>query len=128
MKNINVANDEWKTNLYIKPKLRSLIAQLRLGILPIHIEIDRFRGTQLDERICQLCDTQEVEDEIHFVCKCNLYNDLRKNMYRKVKHKHTDFHMYDYKDKFIFLVQKEWKILCNYYVEAWSDSTHKLYI
>ncbi len=23
MKNINVVNDEWKTNLYIKPKLRT---------------------------------------------------------------------------------------------------------
>ncbi len=75
MKNANVVNDEWKTNLYIKPKLRtyvlfkennctenkvkycmsrqqrSLIAQLRLGILPIHIETGRFRGTHLDERI-----------------------------------------------------------------------------
>ncbi len=40
---------------------KSLITQLRLGSLPIHIETGR------------LCDTQEVEDEIHFVCKCNLY-------------------------------------------------------
>ncbi len=48
---------------------RFLIAQLRLAILPIHIETGRFRGTQLSDRICQLCDTQEVEDEIHFVCK-----------------------------------------------------------
>ncbi len=30
--------------------------------------------------------------------------------------------------KFIFLVQKEWKILGNYLVEAWSERTHKLYI
>ncbi len=30
---------------------RSLIAQLRLGILPIHIETGRLRGTQLDDRI-----------------------------------------------------------------------------
>ncbi len=110
MKNINVVNDEWKTNLYIKPKLRtyvlfnenycienyvkycmsrqqrSLIAQLRLGILHIHIETCRFRGTQLDDRICQLCDAQDVEDGIHFVCKCNLYNDLIKTMYRTVDH------------------------------------------
>ncbi len=57
--------------------------------------------------ICQLCDTQEVEDEIHFVCKCNLYNYLRQTMYRIVEHKHTDFYMYDNKYKVIFLVQKE---------------------
>ncbi len=151
MKYINVMNDEWKTNLYTKPKLRtcffmkhyctenyvkycmsrhqrSLIAQLRLGILPIHLEIGRFRGTQLDDRICQLCDTQEVEDEIHFVCICNLYNDLRQNMYRTVEHKHIDFYMCDNKDTFIFLVQKERKILGNYLVEAWSEHIHKLYI
>ncbi len=152
MKNINV-NDEWKTNLYTKPKLgtyvlfmenyctenyvkycmscqqRSLIvAQLRLGILPIHIDTYKFRGTQLDDRICELCNTLEVGDEIHFVCKCSLYNDLRKIMYRTVEHKHTDFYMDDNKDKLIFLVQKEWKILGNYLVEAWSEYTHKLYI
>ncbi len=36
--------------------------------------------------------------------------------------------MYDNKVKFIFLVEKEWKILGNYLVEAWSERTHKLYI
>ncbi len=35
-------------------------------------------------------------------------------MYKTVEHKHTDFYMYDNKDKFIFLVQNEWKILDNY--------------
>ncbi len=127
-------------NLYTKPKLRTyvlfkekyftenyvkycmshqqryLIAQLKLGILPIHIETCRFRGTQLDNGICQLCDTQDADDEIHFVCKYNLYNDLRKTMYRTVEHKHFDFYMYDNRDKFIFLVQKEWKILGNYLI------------
>ncbi len=27
----------------------------------------RFSSTQLVDRICQLCDTQEVEDEIHSI-------------------------------------------------------------
>ncbi len=103
---------------------RSLNVQLQLGILPIHIETRRFRGTQLDNRICQLCDTQEVEDEIHFVCKCKLYNDLRKTMYRTVEHKNTDFYMYDNKDKFIFLVQKEWKILGNYILLNHGQNAH----
>ncbi len=74
---------------------RSSIAQLRLDILPIYIKTGRFIVTQLDERICQLCDTQEVEDEIHFVCKCNLYNNLREIMYRTDGHKHADFCMND---------------------------------
>ncbi len=49
-------------------------------------------------------------------------------MYRTVEHKHTDFYIYDNKDKFIFLGQKEWKILGNYLIEAWSERAHKLYI
>ncbi len=49
-------------------------------------------------------------------------------MYRTVEHKYTDVYMYDNKDKLIFLVQKEWNILGNYLVEAWSECTHKLYI
>ncbi len=120
MKNINVVNNEWQTNLYTKSKLRTffvflfngiiglfflrtyhvlfkenyctvnyvkycmfhqqrpLITQLTLGIVPFHIETGRFRRTQLDDMICQLCDTQEVDNQkIHFVWKCNLYNNLR---------------------------------------------------
>ncbi len=120
-------NDAWKTNLYIKHKLRTYVlfkenyctekyvkycmsrqqrylsAQLRSGILPIHMETCRFKGTQLDYMICQLYDTQEVEDEIHFVCKINLYTDLRKLCWT-VENKHTDFYMYGNKDKFIILV------------------------
>ncbi len=63
---------------------RSLIAQLRLAILPIHIETGKFRGTQLDERICQLCDTQEVEDEIHghkFRIMTNIKNKYKCSFY-----------------------------------------------
>ncbi len=71
-------------------------------------------------------ESRDINDLAHFICKCNLYlyNDLREIMYRTVEHKHTDFYMY----KFIFLVQKEWKILGNYHDKAWSECTHKLYI
>ncbi len=35
---------------------RSLISQLRLGILPIRIETGRFSGLSEADRICQVCD------------------------------------------------------------------------
>ncbi len=53
---------------------------------------------------------------------------ISEKLYRTVEHKLTDFYMYDNKDKYIFLIQKEWKILGNYLVEAWSERAHKLYI
>ncbi len=32
----------------------------------------------------QLYDAQEIKNEIHFVCRCDLYEYMRDNMFRKV--------------------------------------------
>ena len=53
---------------------RSLMAQFRLGIIPLEIEVGRFRNIPLANRICQMCNSGVVEDEIHFLCECNHYN------------------------------------------------------
>lgn len=61
---------------YLPPHLRSVIAQFRCGILPIEIELGRYRGKSPEERLCPFCDEQ-IEDEIHFVFKCAKYDKLR---------------------------------------------------
>ena len=100
--------DQWKNNITDKVKLRtynrfktshdleeyvklnlsrsdrSLLVQLRLGILPIHIETGRFRRIKPDERICPLC-FNGVEDEHHFIFTCPLYDDLRKELFNIAK-------------------------------------------
>ena len=72
--------NEWKINVSSKPKLRlyskfkdnfktddyvlslmpryerSLLAQLRMGILPLRVETGRFVNESLNERICTLCE------------------------------------------------------------------------
>ena len=59
---------------------RSLISQLRLGILPLRIETGRFIGLEVQERLCEVCDNNQVEDEAHFLFDCETYNDLRNDM------------------------------------------------
>ena len=54
------------------------MAQFRFGILPPHIETGRFRNQSIEQRICNLCELNETEDEFHFLFKCTLYNDCRK--------------------------------------------------
>ena len=56
---------------------RSLYAQFRLGILPLEIEVGRFRNIPLSSRICKMCNSNIVEDEIHFLCECESYTDYR---------------------------------------------------
>ncbi len=89
--NHNIWKDKWNFFLPNKPKLktyisfkeqyctedyvklciprkeRSMLAQIRFGILPLHIETGRFRGTALEERTCQICNSQSIEDEFHFI-------------------------------------------------------------
>jgi hypothetical protein len=82
---------EVKTNmdaeLYVKLNLtsseRSMLAQLRMGILPIRIETGRFTNMKLSDRICQICQEQKVEDEIHFLFICDSYSERRQRFIRK---------------------------------------------
>jgi hypothetical protein len=95
---------EWYTNLSKFPKLRtyrtfkssfstesydefnlerserSVIAQFRCSILPLRLETGRFVGEPEYQRICQMCDSGQVENELHFLLECQFYNELRNQL------------------------------------------------
>ncbi len=56
---------------------KSLLSQFRYGILPIAVETGRYKGLDRNERICTLCDAEEVENQIHFALKCSTYTQFR---------------------------------------------------
>ena len=58
----------------------SLVAQLRSGTLPLNIETGRYINLPVDERTCLLCNDNSIENELHFVCDCESYFDLRQNL------------------------------------------------
>ena len=35
------------------------------------------------ERICQLCEDREIEDEFHFILKCKQYEEIRRKYIKK---------------------------------------------
>ena len=61
---------------------RSIFSQYRCGILPLQIEVGRYKNIDLPQRICQVCST-EVEDEIHFLLTCNAYAKPRETLFKK---------------------------------------------
>ena len=71
----------YETELYVKTNLarnqRSLIAQLRMGILPRALEVGRFKNIPEEQRLCELCDLREVENESNFLLYCPFYDKLR---------------------------------------------------
>ncbi len=84
-------NERWKLGMTFKPKLRtyikfkdqfeteqyikccvschkrSLLAQFRMGVLHLAIETDRFKSIPVEERVCVLCNMNDMEDDIFFV-------------------------------------------------------------
>ena len=64
---------------------RSLLAQLRIGILPLQIEVGRYYRKQLNERLCLICSDDVIEDECHFLCYCSGYKTEREKFLLDIK-------------------------------------------
>ena len=121
-------NEKWNQRRYSKPKLRlynmfkanfeqeeyitynipkykrSLFAQFRAGILPLEVEVGRYRDVPLLNRLCVMCDMSEVEDEIHFMCECPRYADFRTVLFDEATRSNSEFMRYDNLDKFVYLM------------------------
>ena len=144
--------ERWKLGVALKPKLRtyvlfkealgtedyiklcssrrkrSLLAQFRMGILPIALETGRFRNLAIADRLCVLCNLQAVEDELHFLCVCSLYNDIRRDMFENLLHLNFDnFNILSLHDKLYHLLKFEWKGISCYLDKAWVMRTNALY-
>ena len=60
-------------------KFRKALTRLRLSSHRLEIEAGRWHKPNpipVNERKCQICHV--LEDEFHFLFKCSLYNDIRK--------------------------------------------------
>ena len=68
--------------LFIPKFPRSLLCQLRLGILPRQLEIGRYTGKPENERICPICTFGKVENEQHFLFDCPFYAEERLKSWR----------------------------------------------
>ena len=98
---------------YIKDfTVRCTLAKLRVSAHNLQIEIGRFstKNTPRDERFCPYCKSQNVfavENEIHFVLACSLYNEERNVFLEEICRDFpttaslNDFNMY------IWLMRKE---------------------
>ena len=137
---LDLMHEEWSNNVGFKPKLRnyikykqninaesyvtcnitrsqrSLLTQLTMGILPLHIETGRYFRKPLAERLCLLCDQNLVEDEYHFLCQCPLYQVERRTLCNYI----PNFESLVPNEQFIKLMTCETKFLAKYVENCWS--------
>ena len=87
-------------------KARELFAKLRLSDHKLAIESDRWRKIKPENRLCNICQntSNSVEDEFHFVLKCNKYSTIRKELFKKIAESSRSFLDLTEKDKFNYIM------------------------
>ena len=58
-----------------------------------------------------MCDTGEIEDEIHFVTACNKYGQIRQNIFEKIQNVCPNFGALSSEDKFLYLMSSGGSVL-----------------
>ena len=50
----------------------------------LEIERGRYKKLKRNERLCQMCSMNVVEDEIHYFFHCPKYNEIRKELFKDI--------------------------------------------
>ena len=61
----------------------------------------------MEDRLCQVCDQNAVENEIHFMLHCTLYDDLRRAMMVKSERRVIGFRTLTVTEKLTFILKHE---------------------
>ena len=106
---------------------RSILAQFRLGILPLKVETGRFSNTVREERICEFCKDATIEDETHFLFYCGLYNDFRELLFSKAREISPQFNVRDNEENMAFLMKVMPIDLANFVSDAFCKRNEFMY-
>ena len=107
-------------------RLCSLLAQFRCGILPLRIETGRYVGEKPNERrLRKICDSQQIEDETHFLLHCPFYSVLRNTLFSSVEH--ADLDQLSDTNKTIVLMNNSPRQTAKYLVGAYEKRKTFLY-
>ncbi len=68
---------------FMNRKHRSYLAQYRCGILPLEIETGRWQNKTMEKRICKVCESGKVENELHFIFSL-LYTIISEQHFYKI--------------------------------------------
>ena len=66
---------------------RRVSAKLRISNHKLMVELGRYNQISKDSRLelCQVCGSNQIEDEIHFLFHCSKYSIIRDNFHNKIQ-------------------------------------------
>ena len=87
----------------------------RSGNRHLHIETGRHSLPKIPAnlRLCYFCQTNEVENELHFLFSCKRYDNLRSKLFNEITEKYTTlFKDLDTNSKIMFLFNSIDPVIC----------------
>jgi len=51
----------------------------------LRIETGKWFKFDVEQRLCQQCQSNKIEDELHFLFECNLYQDMRTELFSQLR-------------------------------------------
>ena len=98
-------------DFYVKRSMprhyRQTLSKFRSGTLPIGIETGRYMNLPLNERTCNVCASGAVENEVHVLIDCELYDDLRYELLNHMHNIYEDFSMLPSLTKFLSIMSSD---------------------
>ena len=58
----------------------------------------------MQDRLCKVCSSAEVEDEFHALLKCGAYQNIRDNMFYEISATLPDFNNFSDNDKLVAML------------------------
>jgi hypothetical protein len=128
-----IEEKEWIANMKKRPKLRSyilfkkklemetylisennktaryILTSIRTGTNILRIDAGRWAQPReaVQNRVCRVCLSGEVEDERHFIFDCKAYDNLRKSMISNLSSLHIDLSRLGSEEKWILLMSSK---------------------
>ena len=105
--------NNFSTETYVKSNMRRdhrrILARFRSCNLPLAVETGRYTKpkTPIDERLCKYCDESSIEDETHFLIECELYSDIRYDLFQIATAENRNFPSFSTDEKLVYLMQSD---------------------
>ena len=87
--------------------VRKCLTQFRISAHQLAIERGRYKKIKTDERFCKYCQAKEVEDEIHFLMKCQMFACERDKLFSYIEKACRNFQYLSEENKFLWLMTSE---------------------
>ncbi len=124
-----------KTELGVEPFVRlnisryerSILAQLRYGILQIQLETGRYSNEKRENRLCKICSGGVVEDQSHFVFHCPAYVDRRGRFDEIIKTRVPNWESKPDSEKFVLLFRDHTRIFARFVTDLFVYRKNLIY-